>query len=321
MGRRSKNKENQDPGSDKKRCCWNAECDVVLTGQLAAEKSAGNQTDNAGWHQSSWTACSKALKGMEKKRGWCKNGGRVSDALGLSLEAQYQLVKMLRDKSGWGWNDQDKHIVVEDAVWEAYVAINPKLIDGAVATGEGAFHPGQQVASAPSPDWPADLPDDDGDANIDSYLKGPAGRIDPTPKTPGSPVSGSRSDDNSDMEEIIVPARLLFVTCFPASSYLSRVLLYHADVSARCLTARSPRSAAARKATEQWTRADGSPTSPQRKTKAIKFIMKIPELSKEEKTQILRLLRSDTGIADTFLAIEDEDVEYRIDYLRAELEQ
>jgi tellurite resistance protein len=63
------------------------------------------------------------------------------------------------------------------------------------------------------------------------------------------------------------------------------------------------------------------PTSPQRKTKAIKLIMKIPELSKEGKTQILRLLRSDTGIADAFLAIEDEDAEYRIDYLRAELEQ
>ncbi|KAJ7788309.1 hypothetical protein B0H13DRAFT_2395059, partial [Mycena leptocephala] len=247
MGRRSKNKENQDPGSDKKRCRWNTECDVVLIGQLAAEKSAGNQTDNAGWHQSAWTTSSKALKGMEKKSG---GGAKTADAcqmdaLDLSLKAQYQLVKMLRDKSGWGWNDQDKHIVIEDAVWEAYVAINPKvagwrfkgfplydemaqLIDGAVATGEGAFHPGQQVANVPSPDWPSDLPDDDGDDNIDPYLKGPAGHVDPlaqTPKTPGSPVSGSRSDDNSDMEEIIVPARLLFVTYLPASSYLSRALL------------------------------------------------------------------------------------------------
>jgi tellurite resistance protein len=63
------------------------------------------------------------------------------------------------------------------------------------------------------------------------------------------------------------------------------------------------------------------PNSPQRKTNAIKIIMKIPELSKEEKTQVLRLIRADTGIADAFLAIEDEDAEYRIEYLRAELEQ
>jgi hypothetical protein len=43
-----KNKENQDPCYNKKRCRWNAECDVILIGQLAAEKSAGNQADNAG---------------------------------------------------------------------------------------------------------------------------------------------------------------------------------------------------------------------------------------------------------------------------------
>ncbi|KAJ6523041.1 hypothetical protein B0H19DRAFT_869807, partial [Mycena capillaripes] len=149
-----KNKENN-PSSDKKRCRWNAECDVIFIGQLAAEKSAGNQTDNAGWHGSAWTASAKALEGTEKKSG---GGRKTADACQTrwgSLKAQYQLVKMLRDKSGWGWNDEDKHIVVEDAVWEAYVAINPKvagwrfksfplydemaqLIGGAVATGEGA---------------------------------------------------------------------------------------------------------------------------------------------------------------------------------------
>jgi hypothetical protein len=78
-----------------------------------------------------------------------------------------------------------------------------------VATGEGAFHPGQ-VANAPSPDWPPELPDDDEDNNIDPYLKGPAGRVDTptqTPETPGSPVGSSRSDDNSDMDEVIVPVR------------------------------------------------------------------------------------------------------------------
>jgi hypothetical protein len=128
-----------------------------------------------------------------------------------------------------------------------------QLIDGAVATGEGAFHPGQQVVRAPSPDWPLDLPEDDGDENIDPYLKGPAGRVDPpaqTPKTPGSLVGGSHSDDNSDMEEVInVPVRLLFITCSAAFSYLSRALLCLAAVSVRCLTAPSRTSAAARTVT------------------------------------------------------------------------
>jgi hypothetical protein len=34
------------------------------------------------------------------------------------LKAQFQLVKMLRNKSGWGWNDEDKHVVVDDAYVE-----------------------------------------------------------------------------------------------------------------------------------------------------------------------------------------------------------
>jgi hypothetical protein len=62
------------------------------------------------------------------------------------------------------------------------------------------------------------------------------------------------------------------------------------------------------------------PSSPQRKTAAIKIIMKMTEFTKEEKSQILRLIRADTGIADTFLAIEEEDAEYRVDYLRTELQ-
>ncbi|KAJ6532632.1 hypothetical protein B0H19DRAFT_853318, partial [Mycena capillaripes] len=97
-------------------------------GQLAAEKSAGNQTDNAGWHGSAWTASAKALEGTEKKSGGAQKTADTCQTRWGSLKAQYQLVKMLREKSGWGWNDEDKHIVVEDAVWEAYVAINPKVV-------------------------------------------------------------------------------------------------------------------------------------------------------------------------------------------------
>jgi hypothetical protein len=41
----------------------------------------------------------------------------------LQLKANYILVKQLRDKSGWGWDDEEKHIVVEDSVWEAYLQV------------------------------------------------------------------------------------------------------------------------------------------------------------------------------------------------------
>jgi hypothetical protein len=62
------------------------------------------------------------------------------------------------------------------------------------------------------------------------------------------------------------------------------------------------------------------PPSPQRKTDAIKVIVKMPEFTMEEKSRIVRLIQADTGVADAFLALEDVDIKYRVDYLRSELE-
>ncbi|KAJ7196180.1 hypothetical protein B0H12DRAFT_1272134, partial [Mycena haematopus] len=155
MGRKKENKEN-DPGTkDKKRARWNKLCDSVLIAQLIAQKAAGNQTDNAGWHSSAWTACATDLEGTEQQSGGAIKTADACQTRWTTLKSQYQQVKKLREKSGWGWNDQDKHIVVDDATWEAYVKVDGKaqgwrfkgfplydemaqLVDGAVATGAGA---------------------------------------------------------------------------------------------------------------------------------------------------------------------------------------
>ncbi|KAJ7449289.1 hypothetical protein FB451DRAFT_1147286 [Mycena latifolia] len=212
MGKSTKEKENDIPGTTgttkAKRCRWNGECDSTVVGQLHAEKAAGNQTDNAGWHQAAWTACSRKLEGSE-----IKSGGAPKQ----QMRAQYQLIKALREKSGWGWDDDGKHIVVEDSVWDAYLAINPKirswrfkgfplfdemaqLIDGAVATGVSAFQPGQPAAepaaNAPSPEWSSQFPDEDGDDDddfpLDPALKGATGRFEPPPIGPGMHVESNQ---------------------------------------------------------------------------------------------------------------------------------
>lgn len=139
MGKK-KDKENQVPGDPKKkRCRWNTESDALFIGQLTAEKAAENRTHNAGWHQAAFTACSRVLAGSEKKSG---GAAKTADAcvtrwgtvcpsflpcslllIFLQLKAQYQIVKTLRNKSGWRWDDENKHIVVEDSVWEAAVEV------------------------------------------------------------------------------------------------------------------------------------------------------------------------------------------------------
>jgi hypothetical protein len=42
----------------------------------------------------------------------------------LQLKADYVIVKGLCDLYGWGWDDVNNHIVVEDDVWNAYVIIS-----------------------------------------------------------------------------------------------------------------------------------------------------------------------------------------------------
>jgi hypothetical protein len=83
------------------------------------------------------------------------------------------------------------------------------LVDGAVATGAGAFQPGQQNTRSLSLPWHEDLPeDDDGNFPLDPALKGDGGRfIPPT----ASPVPGSDAD--SDMDDASpIPVRVLLIS-------------------------------------------------------------------------------------------------------------
>lgn len=61
------------------------------------------------------------------------------------------------------------------------------------------------------------------------------------------------------------------------------------------------------------------PTTPQRKTAAIKTIMTLG-LTEAEEPLVLRLIRADVGIADVLLAIPDINPERRVAYLRSELQ-
>ncbi|KAJ7760868.1 hypothetical protein DFH07DRAFT_957399 [Mycena maculata] len=339
MGRK-KNKENQDPDSNpekNKRSRWNTDCDAILIAQFIAEKAAGNQTDNAGWHQAAFTACAKALAGSEKKSGGAVKTADACMTRWGTLKAQYQLIKALRNKSGWGWDDENKHVVVEDSVWDASLLINGKirpwrfkgfplfdemadLVDGAVAMGEGAFQPGR----APSPDWPEELPSDD--FPLDPSLHGAGGRVD-VPSDEIQDLDASRGGEDSDMEvEETIPIsrkRIRAMSDTPPSSSAAK----HPRSDARG-HGRKPSNGHALMAVSESLqgiaaalKADSTgPSSPQRKGAAIGLIVQMDEFTKEEKSQIFRLIRSDTGFADTFLAIPEDKPEFRIDYLRAELE-
>lgn len=62
----------------------------------------------------------------------------------------------------------------------------------------------------------------------------------------------------------------------------------------------------------------GGPSSPQRKSEAIRSITKMDAFSKEQKIRLMQLIRSDTSVADAFLAIDDPELV--VDFMLAELE-
>ncbi|KAJ7085378.1 hypothetical protein B0H15DRAFT_950986 [Mycena belliarum] len=352
--KKNKDKENQNPstttmgGAKAKRCRWSTTSDGILITQLLAEKAAGNQTDNAGWHQAAWTACARKLAGSENESGGAAKSSEACLTRWSTLKTQYQLVKMLREKSGWGWDDEAKHIVVEDSVWEAYLAINDKirkwcyrgfpffdemadLVDGAVATGAGAFQPGQQdtepVAAAPSPPWPSQLPEDDEDSNfpLDPALKGAGGRFEALPGSPGSQAGDDAP--NSDMDEVqIIPTpaprkRTRAISDSPPSTGKRRRTDGHGH-------GRKPSNGHALMAVSESLngiaaafKADSGPTSPVRKTNALKIMAAMPMFFKEEKSHIARLIRADTGVADAFMALHEVDAELGVDYLRSEMNE
>ncbi|KAJ6479680.1 hypothetical protein C8R45DRAFT_1155799 [Mycena sanguinolenta] len=307
--------------------------DAILLGQLAAEKAAGNQTDNAGWHSSAWTASSTALKGSEQKSGGCEKTAEACQSHWNMLKRDYLIVKSLHDKSGWDWDDVEKRVVVKDSVWEALLAVNPKLRKW----HNTSFPLYDEMAAlrphALSPNWPAEFPDEDppseDDFPLDPALKGAGGRFEPSSissqeqSATSTQVSATPSSPSSDMDEPVSTSsvsqhrvRAVSVSDSPPAKRRHKDGHGRKPSNSHVMLAVSEALAgigAALKAESSGL------SSPVRKTEAIKIIVKMNQFSATEKASILRLIRSDTSIADAFLAIPDDEIQCRIDYLRAEL--
>ncbi|KAJ7136185.1 hypothetical protein C8R44DRAFT_729661 [Mycena epipterygia] len=252
---------------------------------------------------------------------------------------------MLCEKLGWGWNDEAKHIVVEDSVWDAYLEINPKikpwrfkgfplfddmadLVDGAVATGAGVFHPGKEAsANAPSPDWPSQIPDnDDNDPfPLNPALKGAGGRFGPPPVSPGPSPDNNSNSDMDDPDPVLTSSASWKHVCAMSDSPLDPAKCQRSDShSHNCKPSNGHALMAVSELLEGIAtafQADSTgPASPKQKTDAIKLIAVMPQFMKEERVRIVQLIRADTVIADAFLALGDLDPEYQVNYLRTKLQ-
>ncbi|KAJ7145419.1 hypothetical protein C8R43DRAFT_953475 [Mycena crocata] len=315
------------------RAVWNTATVAILIDTLLAQKAEGNQTDNAAWKADAWTACAEALAGTES--GPNGSGGppktaKMCSTRWVAEKGDYIMVKSLRDKSGWGWDDEKHIIVVDDNVWNEFVKTCPNakkwhtkpfpfydkmvdLVDGGVATGNNSFVPGREAPN-----------DDEDDFPLDPALQGEGGMY--PPPTTKDPIDWPPTDNESDKEEIRVEPpqstrkRIRAISDSSPTSSASTGKRQHTDGHGHKPSAGHAMfaiSESLKEVANALSRDPGGPSSPQRKPAAIAAVMKM-NLDNAEKVRALQLIRSDTSVADVLLAFEEDDP-MRKEFLLAEI--
>ncbi|KAG6895804.1 hypothetical protein C0992_012374 [Termitomyces sp. T32_za158] len=178
------------------RAVWTNEEDAILCWSLVAEKDARNQSE-AGWKKTVWTAVAAALaKAVKDKeivlKGPAKEAGKCSKHWN-HLKKMFNQVDFVCNCSGMGWDEGRKICATPDHIWQelfhktvqraAHWRITPfpcydemhYLVFGTVATGAGAFHPGETPVTSPY-------------------------------HLPSSPHGFSELNENSQTQEVTVPA-------------------------------------------------------------------------------------------------------------------
>jgi hypothetical protein len=130
-----------DKESTGKQATWSRYDDGILIQTLKQEKALGHWGDNNP-KKVAWTKCEAALTGSEVKSGGVhktttsiKNRyQRVRSfacvyahaliTIPSQLKKDYEIVKKLREQSGWGWDPVNNVPDVALPVWEEYVAVS-----------------------------------------------------------------------------------------------------------------------------------------------------------------------------------------------------
>jgi hypothetical protein len=194
------------------------------------------------------------------------------------------------------------------------------LVDGGVATGTSSFFPGQEHSQPNT---------EEDDFPLDPALRGEGGIF--CAPSPEEPIDWEESNKGSDDDEPkVIAVSPLFLTrnstqnIFQALSSSKKRTRANSDTSPTSTGKRQRTdghghgrkpsaghaifavSESLKEVASALGRDPGGPSSPQRKTDAIKAVMKMP-LHNDDKVRALQLIRSDTSVADVLLAISEDD--------------
>ncbi|KAJ3765491.1 hypothetical protein FB446DRAFT_795001 [Lentinula raphanica] len=305
------------PAPTKKKSNWRPEEDEILVGVLGEQKAAGFQTDNGEFHPDAYNAAAARLG----TKGFSRNNSQCSIRF-TGLKKDFKEVKELREKSGFGWDAARNVATAGEDVWEKLLQKKPKLgkwkrksfplydelealLENQIATGSTAFHPGDAHNTLLKAVGDDDDDDGDGEDKDDQTV----------PQTPAPTRRPLAPTSSSDSISTSIKKRTA-ATPDPSERPSKRIhgrKPTHSDAGYEVADAlRDLARSAAGEAI------DPSMQSPVRRRRAIQCIQEDGELSENEMTEAFKLIRRQTSIGDTYLAISN--VSLRTRFLQSEIE-
>jgi hypothetical protein len=146
------------------RASWDYERRVYMLDSLLAQTALGKKTDGAnGWKKEAWESI---RRGFNDKFGLNFSVKQLKESFN-NLKKDYQMVKELRNLSGFGWDDSSQLVTAAPDVWDMYLEKHPdrgrfrtrpflyydkmhELCDGRMPTGERKFYPSMIRGTYPS---------------------------------------------------------------------------------------------------------------------------------------------------------------------------
>ncbi|KAJ3562714.1 hypothetical protein NP233_g9400 [Leucocoprinus birnbaumii] len=287
------------------RAIWTDTENAVMCHVLVEQKEKGNQS-GAGWKWQVWTIVSDTLAQEVMPKGPAKDATKCADHW-TNLKKSFNQVERVRNASGMGWDNALKICTATEEVWKALIAY---LVHGVVATGAGAFHPGQTPVSSlvlmpSSPAAPADESLDDivtsstSDPVTDSSIAADLSGIG-LPSSDDVPLKTPISRKQIRAESPDTPLRL---TAPKKRNHRLRNDSSHAELVG---------------ALNQMAEAlNSGPSTPIRRKSAINTFYMDGDFSEGEEDAILLLFTRDKDVMDTFSSIQVK--EKRSQYLRSVL--
>ncbi|KAJ3986352.1 Myb/SANT-like DNA-binding domain-containing protein [Lentinula detonsa] len=106
------------PKVEQGRFQWDSDMDGIVIAELSSQKGAGFMASNGGFHTDAFTSCAAKLH----EAGYTVNSKQCKTRYS-TLKKDFKEVKDIREKSGFGWDEQRGIVTATVDVWDKLLQV------------------------------------------------------------------------------------------------------------------------------------------------------------------------------------------------------